>query len=254
MNAQSYRLSNLGLRFDVLESGPDYPVVTVLVDGEDPFQGVAKGWRGFDPAKILGPDSPLIPDDTGGRVAVYTCSCGIAGCGVLAPLIVPSPDRTRISWVDFRDYVGVFVGPVAPGVADHEGRPWPLPDIHFEREQYLGEIRRMVNDRSWETPRRTTARLVEERLLSVCPVLPLDLTLRWVGLAGRDLGVTLSFERSAYEAGSQHHVQQLLQLDSAETDPSRAADAMIEQLLATDPQEWVRRFAYDARRGRQQRS
>ena len=74
----------------------------------------------FDPAKMLGPHSPLLPEDMGRRVAVYRCSCGEAGCGVIAPVIVASPDGTRISWVDFRDYVGVFIGPVEESVDRHE--------------------------------------------------------------------------------------------------------------------------------------
>src|SRR4051812_40249132 len=104
-------LSVLSLEFEVLDNRPDWPVLSVRVDGDNPFAKIAKDWRGFDPSKMLGKDSPLIPDDRGRRVAVYRCSCGEPGCGVIAPLIVASPDRSRISWVDFRDYVGVFVGP-----------------------------------------------------------------------------------------------------------------------------------------------
>jgi hypothetical protein len=120
----------------------------------------------FDPGEILGPGSPLVPDDDDHRAAVYRCSCGEAGCGVIAPYVVPSPDRTRISWVDFRDYAGVSMRPISLWAADHDGRPWDLPDIHFDRDQYLSEVRRITNDHSWETPRRRTARLLEERLLN----------------------------------------------------------------------------------------
>ena len=84
----------------------------------------------------VGSSSPLIPDDTGRRVAVCRCSCGEPGCGVIAPLIVASPDRQRISWVDFRNYVGVFAGPVEPEAVNYEGELWALPDIHFGRDQY----------------------------------------------------------------------------------------------------------------------
>ena len=82
-------LSSLSLQFEVVDGRPDWPVVRVLVDGQDPFAAVAPGWRGFDPAKMLGPRSPLLPADQGRRVAVYCCSCGEPGCGVIAPVIVP---------------------------------------------------------------------------------------------------------------------------------------------------------------------
>lgn len=69
-------LSILSLRFEVVDDRPDWPVVRVLVDGRDPFAAVAPGWRGFDPAEILGPDSPLLPADQGGA---WRCTAARAG-------------------------------------------------------------------------------------------------------------------------------------------------------------------------------
>jgi hypothetical protein len=163
---------------------------------------------------------------------------------VIAPFIVASPDRRRISWVDFRDYVGVFVHPVAPRSADYEGKPWDLPDIHFDRAQYLAEIHRAAADRSWETPRRATARLLEERLLPLGLVLPADLALRWVVPAQRACGVILNFERLDQR---RDHEQRLLRLDSAEVEPSRAAEDIAEQLLSVAPEDWLGRFGHDLR-------
>jgi hypothetical protein len=119
-------LSVLSLRFEVIDDRPDWPAVQVLVDGRDPFAAVAPGWRGFDPAKILGPDSPLLPADQGRRVAVYCCPCGEPGCGVIAPVIFPWPDGRRVSWVDFHDYTGVFDDPVVNSPDENEGRSWDL--------------------------------------------------------------------------------------------------------------------------------
>jgi hypothetical protein len=97
-------LSALSLQFQVLDAGPDWPVVQVLADGRDPFAEAAPDWRGFDPDKILAAESPLLPvAGLGRRVAVYRRSCGEACCGVIAPVIVASPDGSRISWTDFRD-------------------------------------------------------------------------------------------------------------------------------------------------------
>jgi hypothetical protein len=59
-----------------------------------------------------------------------------------APVIMPSPDGRRVSWVDFRDYTGGFDGPTAPDGDRPDGRPWPIQDLHFDRGQYIAEVRR----------------------------------------------------------------------------------------------------------------
>lgn len=147
---------------------------------------------------------------------------------MIAPYIVQSPDRRRISWVDFRDYTGVFNDPLTD-LSPGEGRPWDLPDLHFDRTQYLTEVRRATADRSWETPRRATARLLKERLASV-PYL------RWVSPAWNAEGVELSIEQPGRR-------QQVLHLVSAEPTPARAAADMARQLLDCPPEEWSRRFS-----------
>lgn len=234
-------LSVLTLGFEVVDDRPDWPVVTMQVDGHDPFAAVASGWRGFDPAQMLGSSSPLVPLDGDRRVAVYRCTCGEAGCGVIAPFIVLSPDGKRISWVDFRDYVGVFVGPAEPESADHEGTKWNLPDLHFDRDQYLAEVARASADRSWETSRRRTARLVSEHLLRRELVVPPDLVLRGVSPAFGQDGVSLNFLRVGHDRGL-HVEQQLLRLRSDDPDPDRAADDIVGQLLAVAPADWASTF------------
>jgi hypothetical protein len=238
------RLSVLTLRFDVLDDGPDWPVVTIVVDGENPFGVVAKDWRGFDPGQILGEGSPLAPTGDGRRVAVTTCSCGIAGCGVIAPVIVTSPDGRRASWVDFRDFTGVFDGPIADS-HDQEGQPWLLPDLHFDRQQYLAEVERATHDWSWETDRRATARLLGKQLRELNPTLPPDLKLRWAAPPWGADGVELCFERP-YDGRSQFEgAQALLRLTSAQTQPADAAADMLTQFLAVAPEERARVFRYE---------
>lgn len=233
-------LSVLSLQFEVVDSRPDWPVVRVPVDGRDPFAGVAPGWRGFDPPEILGPHSPLLPADRGRRVAVYCCSCGEPGCGVIAPVIVPSPDGHRVAWTDFRDYVGVFAGPVS--AADRgEGRPWNLADMHFSREQYVAEVEQASRDRSWETQRRKTARLLYERLEPRGITLPPDFHLAWASPAWRGGGVAVMFESSAREPRRGFR-QKLLLLTSALDDPEEAAADMERRLLATPADERVEAF------------
>lgn len=226
----------LTLQFEVLDGHDDWPVVKILVDGRNPFADVAPNWRGFDPAQILGLDSVLLPDDRGRRVAVYRCLCGIAGCGVIAPVIVSSPDGERVSWVDFRDYVGVFDGPTEPSVDQDDGRPWAIEDLHFDREQYTGEIERASRDRSWETTRRRTARLLRERLEPLDLLIEPDLRLEWISPAWSDEGVSISFAA----VGGDGPRQQTLKLTSSFEDPEQAAEDMTTRLLATPPQEWSR--------------
>jgi len=234
-------LAVLSLRFEVVDDRPDWPVVSVLVDGRDPFAEIAPGWRGFGPAEILGPGSPLLPKDPGRRVAVYCCSCGEPGCGVIAPVIVPSPDGRRVSWVDFHDYTGVFDGPVINSPDENEGRSWDLPDLHFSRAQYVAEVDRASRDRSWETDRRRVARLLHERLEPLKLVLPPGLGLAWAAPAWSNNGVLLMFQH-VIGVPQPAADQQMLQLTSTLSDPDQAAEDMAQQLLSTHPDGWVDSF------------
>ena len=238
--------SVLTLQFEVVDDNPDWPDLVIRVDGQDPFAGSRSAWRGFDPARMLGDDCPLIPTDFGRRVAVARCGCGEAGCGALAPLIVASADGRRISWLDARDFVGIFSGPVvAREIEPDEGRPKDLPDLHFDREQYLAEVERVRWDRSWETPRRRLARLVGERLRPLNPVLPPNLAFRWASPAwSGDGGVTISFERWIDGIQEGQINQQLLKLTSSMTEPEAAAEDMVQQLLAVPPERWSEAFGY----------
>lgn len=235
-------VSTLELFFEVPDDRPDWPAVGILVDGRDPFVEVAPEWRGFDPASILGAASPLLPvEPAGRRVALRRCSCGEAGCGVIAPVIVASPDRRHVSWTDFRDYTGEFLRPTVDDVLEDEGREWELPDLHFDREQYESEVRRIAADSSWETDRRRTARLVEERLGPMSLAMPPALSPRWVSPAWREDGVSLMFER--FDRGEGLAAQQrLLVIASAHADPDEAAADIVDQLLSTPAERWGAAF------------
>lgn len=236
-------ISSLGLSFEVPDDRPDWPVVSIRVDDGDPFVGVAAEWRGFDPDEILGPQSPLLPRDlVGRRVALYRCSCGFAGDGVIAPVIMMSPDRRHVSWVDFRDYTGVFDKPVCNGVSD-DGHAWDLPDLHFDYEQYEAEVTRAANDRTWETARRRTARLVKERLATTSDTLP-GCALSWVSPAWSGEGVALMFEPVAGERDPSVRPQ-VLKLSSQHTEPDDAAKDIVDQLLSTFPNDWLRLFGWN---------
>lgn len=222
---------------------PDWPVVRILVDGADPFETVAPGWRGFDPDDILGPRSPLLPGTEDRRVAVHRCSCGEAGCGVIAPIITPTADENYILWCDFRNYAGEFFRPL-PTNPDADltglGRRWDLPDLRFDARQYVAEIARSSQDRTWETPRRQTARLLRDQLMPLRLSMSLDMPLRGVVPAWEGEGIVLQFGRE-YDDGLLD--QQELRLTSTHADPAHAALDMTDQLLSTPQKEWHHRFA-----------
>lgn len=139
------------------EGGVDHPLVNLLVDGADILAD--GGMRiGFGAEEMLGADSPLLPVDPPRRVALYLCNCGEPGCGVAAPLV--SEERGVIQWLDFRDYVGVFVDPVVMDFALGDGKELPIRDVSFDAAAYRREVERAVADRSWETEARRTARLL----------------------------------------------------------------------------------------------
>jgi hypothetical protein len=235
----SDELHRLDLRFDLDTSFdpdavvlPDYPLVTILIDGRDVLaQG--HSFIGFDPEVILGHDSPLLPSDQPRRVAVYRCTCGEPGCGVVAPRI--SEINGWIAWTDFRDYTGVFVGPtVAEWAAEEElnaGTRLPLPEMYFDRKQYRAEVARATADRSWETERRRTARLLREYLLREAGTLErTGYELTWVAVRPELAAYHLSFWKG--------DAQIVVELHADAGDPEEQASAMAEQLLRTSPEAW----------------
>lgn len=237
-------VSTFALHVAVPDEGPGWLVTQVLIDGENPYAEVAPGWHGAYPGALVDPPSPLLPTDPARRVAVYGCSCGEFGCGVIAVLIIASADGRRISWVDPRNYTAAFSGPLPDAPIGWEGRRWEdVPPLHFDRDQYLAEIERVRTDRFWETPARATARLVRERIQRLELVLPPDLTLSWTSPAWRGTGILLAFEHRT----GPHRIdldQVVLHLTSDHLSPEHAAPDIVRQLLATSADQWKRTFEW----------
>jgi hypothetical protein len=223
-------MTDLALGFGTDPEAPDRAVVTVRLDGAD--LGAAAGrpaYTGFDPDEILRDPSPLLPGERPRRVAVYRCSCGEAGCGTVAVLV--SREGDRVVWRDARDYVGVFVGPVA-GEEPAGGTPLDLPDVTFDAERYAAEVARAAADRSWETARRVTARLLTDRLRDDERLAALRLTVR--GVAPHHLlrdGMTIGFWDAA---GG----QLLVDVRAPEREPAEWAADLAEELLGRNPDTW----------------
>jgi hypothetical protein len=229
---------HFGLRFDHPADQPeDYPVVTILIDGQDSLALARPGYQGFDPDDILGAESPLLPVKPGRRVAVYRCSCGEPGCGVIAPRITHRTDG-HIIWTDFRDYTGVFAGPTVadePGGGDHIRQA----SLLFDAQQYTAEVARANADRSWESERRCTARLLRQTLAASRHVLlEAGYNLHWVGpMPNDDKICEISLTRRTPTRD-----QLLLELTAPAGTPAQRAQAMADLLLGTPTAQWPTMF------------
>lgn len=189
---------------------------------------------GFDPDAMLGNDRPLLPAAPWRRVAVYCCSCGEAGCGVVAPLVALGSDGI-VRWTDFRDYTGVFAGPTVENDPDG-GREHGLPKLQFDRAQYEAELRRATDDRTWETERRATARLVQQRLESERSRFDeLGFGLDWVAPERSADALLISLTKDDR--------QQLLSIPFDGESPDTRAGKMTAALWTTPPAEWPTIFA-----------
>jgi hypothetical protein len=235
---ESVCVSVLRLGYEFHPDTPDWPTVTISIDGVNPFAQVAPEWGGFDPSDVFIEDSPLLPQHPPRRVGVWRCSCGIEGCGVIAPVIAASPDGKEVSWSDLCDYTGVFVGPYPIGADPANGRPWALPTYRFAMSQYVAEVRRTTADHSWESPRRATARLLTERLRG--SKLPSALSFQWA--SPREGGYVVSYERRS--ADPAQYKQVLLLLTSDDTQPEAAAADMAGRLLSTPPSDRQAKYGW----------
>jgi hypothetical protein len=141
----------------------------------------------------------------------------------------------------------VFIGPLAVSADDDDSRAWDLPDLNFDREQYVAEVERASADGSWETSRRRTARLLYERLEPLQLVLPPDLGLASASLAWGEDGVTLMVQR-LIGAPRFEVRQQMLRLTSTLDDPDQAAQDMAQRLLSTSADDWTDSFGWHPNR------
>lgn len=235
---ESLGVSVLSLGYEIERNSRDWPTVTISIGGVNPFAEVAPEWGGFDPQDVFIEDSPLLPQHPPRRVGVWRCSCGIEGCGVIAPVIAATADAEWVTWSDPCDYTGVFVGPYPIGPDPANGRPWPLPTYRFAMGQYVAEVRRATADRSWESPRRATARFLTERLRG--SELPAGLSFRWAS-PGKD-GYAVSYQRNSTDPDWFRQV--VLLMTSDETDSALAAQDMADRLLATPPDERDSRYGW----------
>lgn len=135
-------------------NGLPHAALEIRVDGRDVLGDAWEGRPG-DPDDLLGGDPPqLLPESEPHVVVGRICGCGEVGCGALGFRI--RVDGDGVVWDQFQS-----------GYVRDEGfetdADLDLEAIHFARSEYEAEVRRQAQDRRWEWPERTTARLVRER-------------------------------------------------------------------------------------------
>lgn len=226
----SQKANAFRLRIDLRdETEPNYPIVTVLINGKDILGHVEGGFIGFDPAEVLDTGA-LVPTDPPRRVAVYRCSCGEPGCGCLAPVVTRHGDR--VVWSDFRDFTGVYNKPLYGDGNPSGGTPRGIPDLEFSSAQYLEEVTRATEDRSWESDARATARILSEMLkANVQHFISQGYEVGWVGPHWDSAG---SFQ--AYFTNDRGDIPVIL--TPKDGSPQEQAEEMASTLLTQPPDNW----------------
>ena len=138
---------------------PDFVSVIILVDGREllSWAGSRGRYIGPWPPGLLAADSDLIPADPPRRVMLYSQGVPDPAESIITAVIRIAGDR--VIWYDLHESL---VNTGDADVIDLDGdmvdsRALDLPDIVFDREQYLAEVYRAIGDREWESERWQTA-------------------------------------------------------------------------------------------------
>jgi hypothetical protein len=146
---------------------PDFPSLKILIDGEEllTWAGSRGPYIGPWPGAVLVDDSPLLPAGPPRRIMLYSEGAPDPDEGIITAVIRAASGH--VSWTDFRECRGSTA-------RDRDGmvfdlRPagstaLKLPDLAFDRGQYLAEVRRAIGRREWEADRWKTAGLLDEYL------------------------------------------------------------------------------------------
>lgn len=119
-----------------------------MIDGRDVIGETFEAGPAHSPEELLGHDRLLRARDEPHEVELAEAQCSVGCCGALNVTI--RRDGDVVIWERWRDANG-------PDPAD-------LHPFRFDATAYAAEIERATEDRSWEWPARTVARLLSERL------------------------------------------------------------------------------------------
>lgn len=155
---QAASLSRLELRvgYPAHDPDPDFVGVEILVDGQDLLAraGSHGPYRGPWPPALLGNESPLIPVDPPRRISLYFEATMDPDEGNITA-IIGETDRYVI-WADFREcpaYAARDPDGMVFDLHPVDGTALSVPDLVFDRKQYLAEVRRASAARDWESGR-----------------------------------------------------------------------------------------------------
>jgi hypothetical protein len=145
----------------------DFLRVKILIDGEDPLTeaGPRAPYWGPSPSALLEEASPLMPADPPRRVSLYSEGTMDPGEGNITAII--SVAGRHVIWADFRECpadASLDRDEMIFDLRPARSSPLSVPDLVFDREQYLGEVRRAITEREWESDRWRTALLLDEYL------------------------------------------------------------------------------------------
>lgn len=115
--------------------------VKIFVDAEDLISKYWPKMLGIDPAE-LDDFEQLRPQDVSHEFLIARCGCGVSGCGSVSAKMKQIKDY--VLWDSWT------------------GEPPAIGPLTFDKGQYLNEFNRLVLDNSWESPARTTDRLLKE--------------------------------------------------------------------------------------------
>jgi hypothetical protein len=145
----------------------DFLRVKILFDGQEALTGAGlRGpFVGPSPPALLESDSPLLPADPPARVALYHEGTFDPDEGIITAII--SVAEGHVIWADFRECpadTALDPDEMIFELRPAQGSALSVPDLVFDQEQYLAEVRRAITEREWESDRWRTALLLEEYL------------------------------------------------------------------------------------------
>jgi hypothetical protein len=167
-DGKALRRLELGVGYPAHDSDPDFVGVKILVDGQDLLArpGRYGPYRGPWPPALLGDQSRLLPADAPRRVSLYCETSTPDPDNGNITAIISNADR-HVIWADFRECpadTAIDQDAMVFDLHPATSTALSIPDLVFDREQYMAEVRRASAEQEWESDRWRTAELLQEYL------------------------------------------------------------------------------------------
>jgi hypothetical protein len=147
---------------------PEFLSLRLLIDGQEllTWAGSQGPYIGPWPPSVLDADCELFPADPPHRVMLYSQGTPDPAESTITAIIRAGGDQ--VIWGDLHESV-VNTGDFDEIDLDRHtvtSRALDIPDIVFDRQQYLAEVHRAIAGREWESDRWQTAQLLDHCLRS----------------------------------------------------------------------------------------